>query len=207
MKNLLALFCGLIFFASCANKDVPENLIDKKYIANVLIDIHLADASLDFAYNNDSMLLFAKSKYNYIFKKYSIDSAAFSQSLNYYSKDSEKFATIYKSVLDSLERMNKPEIAKIYKTKRIIPDSLRFKKKDLSKKDSLLVKNKKLDSVKVKQPDSLRKVSNRYALLNKEKPLKDTVKTQSVKVKPLDTYLRKTDSLNTVKLLAIGIDF
>ena len=207
MKNLLALFCGLIFFASCTSKDLPDNLINRKEIANVLIDMHLADASLDYAYNPDSMLIFAKSKYNYIFEKYSIDSAAFSQSLNYYSKDSERFAEIYKSVLDSLERINKPEVAKIYRTKRTIPDSLRFKKKSLSEKDSLLVRNNKADSLKAQQPDSLRNLSKKTALLKKEKTVKDSVKTTTVKVKPLDIYLKKTDSLNTVKLLAIGIDF
>lgn len=205
MKNLLALFCWLIFFASCSNKDVPENLINKKDIVNVLIDMHLADASLDHVYNSDSMLIFAKSKYNYIFEKYNIDSVAFTQSLNYYSKNSEKFAGIYKNVLDSLERMNKSEIAKIYRTKRIIPDSLRFKKKGLSKKDSLLARN--TDSLKAKQLDSLRSISTKSVLLKKEKHVKDTVKTQIIKVKPLDTYLKKTDSLNIVKLLGIGIDF
>ncbi len=207
MKNLLALFCGLIFFASCTSKDAPENLIGKKDIVNVLIDMHLADASIDYVYNSDSMLIFAKSKYNYIFDKYHTDSAAFSQSLDYYSKDSERFAKIYQGVLDSLEKINKPEVAKIYRTKRIIPDSLKFRKKALSKKDSLLTTNNKADSLKAKQPDSLRNLSTKAALLKKKEPVKDTVKTTVVKVKPLDVNLMKTDSLNTAKLLAIGIDF
>lgn len=211
MKSLLALFCGLIFFASCNNGNEPKDLIKKKEMVNVLIDMHLADASLDYVHNNDSLLIFAKNKYNYIFKKYKIDSAAFSNSLNYYSSNSDKLATIYKSVLDSLERINKPEIAKIYRTKRFIPDSLRFNIRKVKplKADSLTAKSKQ-DSIKTLKTDSLKNNStNRYELVRKDKPeiVKDTVKIKEVKFKPLDNYLLKTDSLNTVKLLAIGIDF
>lgn len=212
MKNLLALIWGLIFFASCSDSNAPENLIDKNKMANVLIDMHLADASLDYKYNQDSMLMYAKSKYNYLFNKHKIDSSAFSSSLKYYSNDNSVFGEIYKNVKDSLSRINKPEVVKIQRFKRSIPDSLRFGTAKIKsvKKDSLVGKSKKVDSLAIAKKDSLSKTSNkRYALL-KQKPvtaIKDTTKSKEVVIKPLDRYLIKTDSLNTVKLLGIGIDF
>ena len=105
MKKLLALFCLLIFLVACNNDDKPDNLIAEDKMANVLIDMHLSDAALDVRFNQDSLLIFAKDRYNYVFKKHEIDSAKFSTSLKYYGKNTEQIKEIYKVVEDSLLRI------------------------------------------------------------------------------------------------------
>ncbi|WP_051291033.1 DUF4296 domain-containing protein [Pedobacter glucosidilyticus] len=105
MKKLLALFCLLIFLVACNNDDKPDNLIAEDKMANVLTDMHLSDAALDVRFNQDSLLIFAKDRYNYVFKKHKIDSAKFSTSLKYYGKNTEQMKEIYEVVEDSLLRM------------------------------------------------------------------------------------------------------
>jgi hypothetical protein len=102
---LSALFCVLIFFVACNNHDKPDNLIEPDKMANVLIDMHLSDAALDVKFSQDSLLIFAKDRYNYVFNKHEIDSAKFSTSLKYYGKNTEQMKAIYKVAEDSLLRM------------------------------------------------------------------------------------------------------
>lgn len=173
MKKLLALFCLFIFLYACSKDADSNKVIAKDKMYNVLIDMHLADASLDYisSYSNaDTLLKNAKSKYDYIFSKYSIDSASFSQSLAYYSKNNPKeIVKIYQNVIDSLDRF-RDKLAKgkvefnlpIYS---ILPDSIYYQitipfpidsnllkaKKQAVKTDSLDVKEVRnsLDTVKV----------------------------------------------------------
>lgn len=107
MKKLLALFCGLIFFAACSREEQKEGVIAADKMSNLLIDMHLADASLSKAPNADTMLMKAKIKYNYIFDRYQTDSVAFTRSLQYYStKKPQEFISIYNKVIDSLEYLS-----------------------------------------------------------------------------------------------------
>ena len=117
---------------------------------NVLIDMHLADASLDYmsnSYNQDSMLINAKAKYDYIFSKYSIDSAIFSESLAYYSKNKPKeIIKVYQNVIDSLDRfkdkLSKSNIVFEVPVQTIFPDTIYYQINLPFVIDSNLLKNK-----------------------------------------------------------------
>jgi DNA-directed RNA polymerase subunit H (RpoH/RPB5) len=123
----LCLF-GLMALMSCKSNKVPDNIIEQNKMVKVLVDMHIADAVLSRVRNQDTMLMMASSKYYYIFKKYDIDSAKFTQSLKYYNYQPELFTKIYTAVLDSL--------------KAKIPKDIPVKKKPLSKiKKPLPVKN------------------------------------------------------------------
>jgi hypothetical protein len=107
---------GMILMACNRNK-VPDNVVPKDKIVNVLVDMHLADAVLSRVSNQDTMLMMASSKYYFIFKKYGIDSAKFTRSLKYYNYQPDEFAKLYAQVVDSLNaKIPKEKIIKKKKT-------------------------------------------------------------------------------------------
>ncbi|ADY51493.1 hypothetical protein Pedsa_0921 [Pseudopedobacter saltans DSM 12145] len=180
MKKLLALFCLFIFLYACSNDDTSKNIIAKDKMYNILLDMHLADASLDYASNSqntDSMLLNAKTKYNYIFSKYNIDSASFSESLAYYSKNKPKeILKVYQNVIDSLDRfrdkLSKGKVEFNLPLNSIYPDTIFYHINLPFRIDSNLLKNKinnnvvkkdslVKDSVKVSKDTLIRNV-NRF---------------------------------------------
>ena len=152
MKKLLASFCLFIFLYACSSDSKSDNVIDKDEMYKVLLDIHLADASLDYASNSDSILINAKAKYDYIFKKHGIDSASFELSLASYTKNKPKdMLAIYKNVVDSLDRF-RDKLAIRYEPFQvpvhvIYPDTIYYHANLPFKIDSNLLKNKKKEPV------------------------------------------------------------
>jgi len=165
MKKLLAPFCLFIFLYACSDNASPNKIIAKDKMYNVLIDMHLADASLDYmatSYNQDSMLINAKAKYDYIFSKYGIDSAIFSESLAYYSKNKPaEIVKVYQNVIDSLDRfrdkLSKSDTAFEIPVQTIFPDTIYYHINLPFVIDSNLLKNSmKEDKIKT---DTLNKKS------------------------------------------------
>ena len=106
-KKLSALFGVFIFFISCQGEKAPAGIIEKEKMIGVLVDMHISDSYLYQVQNTDTMLMQAKTRYNYIFKKYAIDSVKFSKSLNYYSLQPKELNEMYQKVVDSLEGLEK----------------------------------------------------------------------------------------------------
>lgn len=124
MKKLSALFCVFIFLMSCKQDETPKGIIEKDKMTGILVDMHISDAYLNQISNTDTMQMQAKSRYNYIFKKYQIDSLSFSKSLNYYSLKTNELDAIYKKVIDSLDYISnslkpKPKLKNKSKAKTI----------------------------------------------------------------------------------------
>lgn len=89
--------------------EAPENLISKNQMAQILSEIHLAEArvmKLNRASQDSNTLIYRYLEWK-IFQKYKVDTAAYSKSYNYYSSDPEQLAAIYKQVTDELERRKK----------------------------------------------------------------------------------------------------
>lgn len=101
-RTISFIFFGGIILMACNTNKVPDKVIPKDKMVNVLVDMHIADAVLSKVRNQDTMLMMASSKYYYIFKKYSIDSAKFTNSLKYYYFELDEFNELYKQVLDTL---------------------------------------------------------------------------------------------------------
>ena len=98
----IIIFLGLVILMACNTNKAPENIIERNKMVNVLADMHLADAVLAKVDNQDTMLMMASSKYYFIFKKYQIDSAKFTNSLKYYNNEPDEFIKMYAEVVDSL---------------------------------------------------------------------------------------------------------
>lgn len=176
MKKLLAPFCLVIFLTACFNKDKSKKIIPSDKIRNVLIDIHLLDATLDYNLQPDSMSGLAKARYGYLMEKYDIDSAQFANSLQYYIKNKPKeIVDIYTKVIDSLENL-KQKFAetdqKFYlPLQEKLPDSTYYSFDIPFKIDSnLLKKTVVVDSVKTAvKTDSIAKVNKPLAIKPKER--------------------------------------
>ncbi len=105
MKKLILLIAVVLFYVACQQNNLPKGIIIKEKMINVMLDMQLTDAALNQVYNTDTMKMQAHSRYNYVFNKYKIDSAMFTNSLKHYSKDPIELDSMYTLVSDSLLRI------------------------------------------------------------------------------------------------------
>ena len=103
-KYLLIIF----LFLSCSD-NVPDNLISKEKMENIIFDIMILNASSGFDLKIDNNLLSDEL----IYKKHNIDSLQFFESELYYSKNPRDHYEIYAKVkirilksIDSLKNIN-----------------------------------------------------------------------------------------------------
>ncbi len=121
-------FLVLMILMACNTNKAPDNIIERNKMVNVLADMHLADAVLARVNNQDTMLMMASSKYYFIFKKYQIDSAKFTNSLKYYNNAPDEFIKMYAEVIDILnakipkQKKGKKKIKRPLKKKALLVD-------------------------------------------------------------------------------------
>ena len=103
-KYLLIIF----LFVGCSD-NVPDNLISKEKMENIIFDIMILNASSGFDLKIDNNLLSDEL----IYKKHNIDSLQFFESELYYSKNPREHYEIYAKVkirilksIDSLKNIN-----------------------------------------------------------------------------------------------------
>lgn len=146
-EKIFILFCLSLFLFSCQQDQTPKGIIEKEKMINVMVDFQITDSYLNQIPNQDTMKMQAHTRYNYIFKKYDIDSATFSRSLSYYSRQTEEFNKMFDGVLDSLNKMESTVRRKdsLINIKRFKADSINKVKVKIN--DSLInVKRIKTDS-------------------------------------------------------------
>ena len=90
MKKYLIL---IILIISCSD-NIPDNLISKKKMENIIFDVMILNASSGFDLKIDNKLLSDE----FIYKKYNIDSLQFFESELYYSKNPKDHYEIYAKV-------------------------------------------------------------------------------------------------------------
>ena len=111
----------------------PDNLISKKEMVNILVDISLlrsAEGANKIKIQNEGYTV-----ESYVYKRHNIDSAQFTLSNNYYSYDLETYKDIYQKVEDSLTSLKE-----FYEFKRDSMMEGRGKKKN----DSVILPRKKM---------------------------------------------------------------
>ena len=99
----------ILLVLGCSD-NVPENIISKKKMENIIFDIIILNASSTYDFKIDKNFLSDEI----IFKKYNIDSTQFYESELYYSKNPKIHFEIYENVqkrikksLDSIKTVNK----------------------------------------------------------------------------------------------------
>ena len=105
MKNYLLI---IFLFIGCSD-NVPDNLISKEKMENIIFDIMILNSSSGFDLKIDNNLLSDEL----IYKKHNIDSLQFFESELYYSKNPREHYEIYAKVkirilksIDSLKNIN-----------------------------------------------------------------------------------------------------
>ena len=106
MKKYLLI---ILIVIGCSN-NVPENIISKKKMENIIFDIIILNASSTYEFKIDKNFLSDEI----IYKKYNIDSTQLYESELYYSKNPKIHFEIYDNVqkrikrsLDSIKSVNK----------------------------------------------------------------------------------------------------
>ena len=149
MKKLTFIFLALF---SCSftieKKEVPDNLISEEEMINILYDMSLISVSKGInkrILENNGM----KPK-KYILKKYDIDSLQFVTSNEYYSKDLERYLSIYEEVLNKLEV-----------NREFIVDSIENYKKERAKR-SLEINKENPKNNKLTKPKSTSDINSNF---------------------------------------------
>jgi len=103
MRLLLA---GLffVFFFSCSER-IPAEVIPKKQMPDVLLDVHLADGQLS-SMPIDSARTYIDSYYQAIFNRHGIDSVKLVNSITYYAQRPHIMNELYDIVEKRLEALN-----------------------------------------------------------------------------------------------------
>ena len=104
MKKGILFFALLVSFVGCRKEETvkaPKKLIDKAVMVNVFYDLALLEAS---KYQMMSKTEYQKiSPKEFIFKKYKIDSAQFSQSNIYYASSIEEYKAMFEQAQKQIQ--------------------------------------------------------------------------------------------------------
>jgi len=107
MKKWAFIICVAMLSASCNSilSSRPSGTLSEKQMVDVLVDIHLEEATLKIA--NDSMARLSDTtdlriRFARVFKKHDIDPDDFNASLTYYLEHIEEFDKIYVEVINRL---------------------------------------------------------------------------------------------------------
>ena len=112
MKKFLAISLVITFtftfLISCSHKSdsIPSKIIPKDKMADVLVDVHLAEASADnHGLSAPQVNMMMAAKYDSLFKKHEITFAQFKSSYDYYLAHPDVLSEIYSEVVNKLTTM------------------------------------------------------------------------------------------------------
>ncbi len=146
MKRIAVCFLVTFLIAACAEEVVkkPENLIPKEKMADILHDLAILNATKSNASNK-----FDESGIDimeFLYPKYDIDSAQFSQSDLYYASVPLEYQSIYEKVEAKLEERTK------IMEERSMQKNDSIRKVNEARKDSLNAKKEKKEVVPTDNP-------------------------------------------------------
>ncbi len=97
MKRFFAIMISCIVLYGC-RPGIPKEIIQPDQMSKVLFDIHVVDGYITTISNRDSAKIVASSFYKGIYKKFSIDSALYAKSMDYYYNHPDVMEKIYTEV-------------------------------------------------------------------------------------------------------------
>ncbi|MCK9448936.1 MAG: DUF4296 domain-containing protein [Bacteroidales bacterium] len=107
MWGCIVLLLGL---ASClsspAKEHTPSVLLSQNQMTELLMDIHIAEAALNFKRNLGQAIHEEKQQYfDAVFRNHGLTQELFEENLNYYNRFPDKMEVMYDSITKRLERM------------------------------------------------------------------------------------------------------
>ncbi len=116
MKKYFPFFFSCFFLLACSNNEqpsIPNSVLPKEQMAQIMVDVHLMEASMNLAMYSPEKIITTKQKLNAnIFKKNNISKKQFDDSFDFYSKNQELLTEVYQLVLDNLSKMQAEEMNK-----------------------------------------------------------------------------------------------
>lgn len=106
MKRIFTICIVCIAFCAC-KPGVPNNVIQPDKMEKVLFDIHTVDGYIGTLQKPDTAKIVASSYYKGIYKKFEIDSAIYTRSLNYYYNHPDILNKIYENLTKQFEEERK----------------------------------------------------------------------------------------------------
>ncbi|WP_158800499.1 DUF4296 domain-containing protein [Pedobacter sp. L105] len=164
-------FCwvGLLFIVigGCKPK-IPENIIHPSRMGVILYDIHVVDGYIASIPKQDSAKKVSAAFYKGVYRKFSIDSAIFTRSMNYYYDHPDVLSNIYDRVTTSLKK-SKDSVDKIQRKIMLKAEALQKKKRDSIEKANPKMAAAKAEAVQKLKKDSIAKVAASLNPVNKVK--------------------------------------
>jgi hypothetical protein len=111
MLRKLVLITLYLFFAACSGEQVvkiPDNVLSEDKMAQVMMDMHLMEASMNITGVNPNRIDLAGSNVPLnidILKKNNITKKQFDDSFTFYSNNPELLSEVYQKVLNELSKM------------------------------------------------------------------------------------------------------
>lgn len=131
MKKGLFLVIMILVGLGCKSP-IPKDIIQPDQMGKILYDIHIVDGYVNTIPLPDSAKRVAAAYYKGVYKKFSVDSASYNKSLDFYYKHPDIMNTIYLKLQTDLKDAKKKE-------DKIVADSVSAAAKKLAKRkaDSL----------------------------------------------------------------------
>lgn len=103
---LLFVLVGLI---SCEEPpaEKPKHLITEDQMIDMMVDVHMAQATYNLRHNQDSLLknTTATDFYYSVLNKYNVPDSVFEKSFVFYASNPKKFEKMYRQVMNKLNEM------------------------------------------------------------------------------------------------------
>lgn len=96
----------LALLSCVGNPKPPNDILSKEKIAEMLVDIHLAEArvsKMNLGSMDSSVVVFNKLQQE-IWAKHEVDSALYKKSYAYYASNPEEMGSVYEIVTQNLEK-------------------------------------------------------------------------------------------------------
>jgi len=109
----LSIFC--LLSASCGNGNkikIPEGILCKDTMVEVLTDIHLVKASQQMGIALDTLDTSRRTPFDYVWKKHHITEEEYNNSLSFYTQNPNMLDSIYENVLNNLSKQKAELLAK-----------------------------------------------------------------------------------------------
>jgi type II secretory pathway predicted ATPase ExeA len=108
-KNIFILFFSLLLWAACDDPliEKPKNLIKEDRMIDMLVDVHLAEATYQNRIRQDSAIDNTTSTdfYYSVLDKYQVADSTFEKSYIFYLSNPRKFEKMYRKVQSKLSEM------------------------------------------------------------------------------------------------------
>lgn len=120
MKKLFLIFLSVLLFACGEKKQEvitarPDNLVAEETMVNVLMDLHLIEASLSLKMMEDHRVARDTSQFYNPYEKYNLTKKEFEESFQYYASQPQRLNAIYEEVLN---RINQKQVEVMKKVPR-----------------------------------------------------------------------------------------